>query len=101
MLAVHRTTHREMAKKIIVIHVIPTFIGKGIPLIAPRHRTIPLTLLSCRRHSDGVVRLHYAIEPTAAGARSGKNRFHNRSVVAQVRRPPRFTCATTQQAAAR
>ena len=23
------------------IHVIPTFIGEGIPLIAPRHRALP------------------------------------------------------------
>lgn len=44
-----------------IIHVIPTFIGEGIPLIAPRHRTIPLTLLSCHPYSDGVLRLHYAV----------------------------------------
>jgi dihydrofolate reductase len=44
-----------------VIHVIPTIIGKGIPLIAPRHRLVPLRLLSSRRFSDGVVRLHYAV----------------------------------------
>lgn len=44
-----------------VIHVIPTIIGKGIPLIAPRHRLVPLRLLSARRFVDGVVRLHYAV----------------------------------------
>jgi dihydrofolate reductase len=44
-----------------IIHVIPTFIGEGIPLIAPRQRTVPLTLRSSRRYSDGVVRLHYAV----------------------------------------
>jgi dihydrofolate reductase len=44
-----------------IIHVIPTFIGEGIPLIAARHRTVPLTLQSCRAYSDGVVRLHYAV----------------------------------------
>ncbi len=44
-----------------IIHVVPTFIGEGIPLIAPRHRTVPLTLLSTRRYSDGIVRLHYAV----------------------------------------
>jgi len=27
-----------------IIHVIPTFIGEGIPLIAPRHRTVPLLI---------------------------------------------------------
>src|SRR5256885_6366650 len=44
-----------------VISVIPTFIGEGIPLIAPRHRTVPLKLLSTKKFSDGVVRLHYAV----------------------------------------
>jgi len=44
-----------------IIHVIPTFIGEGIPLIAPRHRSIKLKLLSCRKFSDGVVRLRYAV----------------------------------------
>jgi dihydrofolate reductase len=43
------------------IHVIPTFIGEGIPLIAPRHRTVPLRLQSTRKFPDGVVRLHYAV----------------------------------------
>jgi len=44
-----------------IIHVIPTFIGEGIPLIAPRHRTVPLKLKSCKKFSDGVVRLHYSV----------------------------------------
>jgi len=44
-----------------IIHVIPTLIGEGVPLIAPRHRTVPLKLVSCRSFSDGVVRLHYAV----------------------------------------
>jgi dihydrofolate reductase len=44
-----------------IIHVIPTFIGEGIPLIAPRHRSVPLVLRSSRRYSDGVVRLHYSV----------------------------------------
>jgi len=43
------------------IHVIPVFIGKGIPLIAPRHRDIQLSLLSSRKYSDDVVRLHYQV----------------------------------------
>jgi dihydrofolate reductase len=45
-----------------IIHVIPVFIGEGIPLIQPRHRTVPLELLSARRFSDGVVRLHYRVQ---------------------------------------
>ena len=44
-----------------IIHVIPTFIGEGIPLVAPRHRTVPLKLLSIKKFSDGVVRLHYEV----------------------------------------
>jgi dihydrofolate reductase len=44
-----------------IISVIPTFIGEGIPLIAPRQRTVPLKLLSTKKFSDGVVKLHYAV----------------------------------------
>ena len=46
-----------------VLHVIPHMIGEGIPLISPRHRDLPLKLLSCRRFADGVVMLRYAAEP--------------------------------------
>ncbi|HEY8187943.1 MAG TPA: dihydrofolate reductase family protein [Pyrinomonadaceae bacterium] len=45
-----------------IIHVIPRFIGQGIPLIAPKNRDVPLKLLSVRDYPDGVVRLHYAVE---------------------------------------
>ena len=44
-----------------IIHVVPTFIGEGIPLIAPARRTVPLALLASREFSDGVVRLHYSL----------------------------------------
>jgi dihydrofolate reductase len=50
-----------------IIHVIPTFIGEGIPLVAPRHRSVPLRLLSTKRFSDGVVRLRYAVEKSRPG----------------------------------
>ena len=43
------------------IHVIPVFIGKGIPLVAPRHRDVPLRLRASRRYPDGVVRLRYEV----------------------------------------
>jgi dihydrofolate reductase len=46
-----------------MIHVIPTFIGEGIPLIAPARRTVELGLISSTKFSDGVVRLHYAVLP--------------------------------------
>jgi len=49
-----------------IIHVIPIFIGEGIPLVQPRHRSIPLKLLGSRSYPDGVVRLHYAVSPPAA-----------------------------------
>jgi dihydrofolate reductase len=44
-----------------MIGVIPTFIGEGIPLIAPSRRTVPLKLISSTKFTDGVVRLHYAV----------------------------------------
>jgi dihydrofolate reductase len=44
------------------IHVIPVFIGEGIPLIAPRQRDVPLGLLSTRKYPDGVVRLRYQVK---------------------------------------
>lgn len=44
-----------------MIHVIPTFIGEGIPLIAPGRRTVPLKLVSCTKFPDGVVKLHYTV----------------------------------------
>ena len=43
------------------IHVIPTFIGEGIPLVAPRHRDVSLRLRSVRKYSDGSVRLRYDV----------------------------------------
>ncbi len=43
------------------IHVIPTFIGEGIPLVAPRHRDVPLLLRSARKYPDSVVRLRYEV----------------------------------------
>ena len=43
------------------IHVIPNFIGEGIPLMAPRHRDVPLRLRSARKYPDGVVRLRYEV----------------------------------------
>jgi len=45
-----------------VLNVIPTFIGEGIPLMAPRHRTVPLTLITCKTFPDAVVHLHYAVQ---------------------------------------
>jgi dihydrofolate reductase len=44
-----------------IISMVPVLIGEGIPLIAPRHRTVPLKLLASKEFSDGVVKLHYAV----------------------------------------
>ncbi|HEV8448189.1 MAG TPA: dihydrofolate reductase family protein [Gemmatimonadaceae bacterium] len=43
------------------LHVIPVLIGKGIPLIAPRHRDIELRLVGAKKYADGVVRLRYEV----------------------------------------
>ena len=43
------------------ITVIPTFIGEGIPLIAPRHLEVPLGLKSVKKFPDGVAQLHYEV----------------------------------------
>ena len=44
-----------------VVSVVPVFIGDGIPLIARRHRHVPLTLRSVERFDDGLVQLHYLL----------------------------------------
>ena len=56
-----------------VIHKLPVFIGEGIPLIAPRRRTLQLRLLGTKKYSDGVVELHYAVK-AAPPARRAKRR---------------------------
>ena len=45
-----------------VISVVPVFIGDGIPLIARRHRLVPLELQSTERFDDGLVQLHYRVQ---------------------------------------
>jgi dihydrofolate reductase len=44
-----------------IISVVPIFIGDGIPLVATRHRDVPLRLLAARDFSDGVVQVHYEV----------------------------------------
>jgi len=50
-----------------VITIVPTFIGDGIPLIARRHREVPLRLRSVKHFPDGVVQVHYDVKSSAAG----------------------------------
>jgi dihydrofolate reductase len=45
-----------------IITVVPTLIGEGIPLIAPRHRYVALRLLGVQQFPDGVVQLHYEVQ---------------------------------------
>jgi dihydrofolate reductase len=52
----------------LVLHVIPTLIGAGIPLLAPRHRLVPLALKSVKSFADGVLRVHYLVERGGAAA---------------------------------
>jgi dihydrofolate reductase len=44
-----------------VISVAPVFIGDGIPLIARRHRHVPLHLRSIERFDDGLVQVRYTL----------------------------------------
>jgi dihydrofolate reductase len=52
----------EQAIDELVISVVPVFIGDGIPLIARRHRHVPLDLHSVERFEDGLVQLHYRVQ---------------------------------------
>ncbi len=57
-----------------IISVIPTFIGEGIPLMAPKRRTVPLKLLSTKKFSDSVVQLRYAVsEARPRGPQLGRD----------------------------
>ena len=51
----------EQAIDEFVISVVPVFIGDGIPLLARRHRQVPLDLHSIERFEDGVAQLHYRV----------------------------------------
>ena len=57
-----------------VISVAPVFIGEGIPLIARRHRHVPLDLHSVERFEDGVVQLRHV---PANMVQTGVDSFHD------------------------
>ena len=48
-----------------IVSIVPVFIGEGIPLIAPRHRHVPLHLHSVKHFPDGVVQVRYSVRKTA------------------------------------
>ena len=58
----------------LMIHVVPTLIGEGIPLMQRRHRLVPLQLRGTRSFSDGVVLLHYAVVRRVAAPRPRRKR---------------------------
>ena len=60
------------------IHIIPIFIGEGIPLIQPRHRLVPLELRSVRRFPDGVVHLNYRVLPQTSHGKTGRELAHQK-----------------------
>jgi dihydrofolate reductase len=45
-----------------IITVVPTFIGEGVPLVAPRRRDVELRSLGVQEFPDGVVQLHYEVQ---------------------------------------
>ena len=55
-----------------IISVVPIFIGDGIPLIAPRHREVPLKLRSVTPFPDGVVQIHYDLRTKGGSTRKDK-----------------------------
>jgi dihydrofolate reductase len=57
-----------------IIHVIPTLIGEGIPFLGPGRRELQLSLHSCEKFSDGVVRLHYLVVKGTQGETKEKQR---------------------------
>ena len=72
-----------------IIHVIPTFIGEGIPLIEPRHRTVELELLDSHAYEDGVVKLHYRVLGQTRGRGDGAKRRKGVSPRRRVSPSPR------------
>ena len=45
-----------------IVHVMPVYIGEGIPLIAPLQRDVEMRLLASKAYDNGVVMLHYAVD---------------------------------------
>ena len=49
-----------------IITVVPIFIGEGVPLLAPRHRKVALSLVGVQQFPDSVVQLHYEVKRSKA-----------------------------------
>jgi dihydrofolate reductase len=61
-----------------IITVVPIFIGEGTPLIAPRHRDVPLKLHSVKPFPDGVVQVHYDLRTKRGLTPKGDTRVGRR-----------------------
>lgn len=60
----------EQAIDEFIISVVPVFIGDGVPLLARRHRHVPLELKSVEHFDDGLVQSHYHVrKPVRSGER--------------------------------
>jgi dihydrofolate reductase len=46
----------------VIITIVPVFIGEGIPLLSPRHRTVELRLIAVQDFPDSVVQVHYEVQ---------------------------------------
>ena len=44
-----------------IVHVMPVYIGSGIPLIAPLARDVEMKLLASKAYENGVLMLHYQV----------------------------------------
>ena len=44
-----------------IVHVMPVYIGEGIPLIAPLQRDVEMKLQASKAYDNGVVMLHYVV----------------------------------------
>ena len=45
-----------------IVHVMPVYLGAGIPLIAPLQRDVEMDLIDTKTYGNAVVMLHYAVQ---------------------------------------
>src|ERR1051326_7308966 len=63
------------------IHVMPVFIGTGIPLMTPRRRDVLLRLRTSQKYPNGVVRLRYELPRREIASISNARHARTRRVV--------------------
>jgi dihydrofolate reductase len=57
----------------VIITIVPVFIGAGIPLLSPKHRTVGLRLIAVRDFSDSVVQVRYEVQQDRGEKRKVRN----------------------------